>query len=96
MKSWRILKKELLKNKQVAKEYKRLEPRYQLISQLIEARIKKGLTQEELAKKVGTKQSAIARLESGSANPTISFLEKISRAVGSRLIIQVRWGLKSQ
>lgn len=90
MKSWKTLKKELLKNSQVAQEYKKLEPRYQLISQLIEARIKKGLTQEELAKKIGTKQSAIARLEPGSANPTISFLEKISQAIGSRLIIQAR------
>lgn len=90
MKSWRTLKKELLKNKQVAKEYKRLEPRYQLISQLIETRIKKGLTQEELAKKMGTKQSAIARVESGSVNPTIGFLEKLVAAIGSRLIIQVR------
>lgn len=90
MKSWRTLKKELLKNKQVAQEYKRLESRYQLISQLIEARTREGLTQEELAKRIGTKQSAIARLESGSANPTIAFLEKISQAIGSRLIIQVR------
>lgn len=90
MKNWRTLKKELLKNPQVAQEYKKLASRYQLISQLIEARTKKGLTQEELAKKIGTKQSAIARLESGSANPTISFLEKISQAIGSRLIVQVR------
>lgn len=90
MRNWKTLKKELLKNPQVAQEYKKLEPHYQLISQLIEARLKKGLTQKELAKKIGTKQSAIARLESGSANPTISFLEKIAQAIGSRLIIQVR------
>jgi len=90
MKNWKTFKKELLKNPQVAREYKKLEPRYQLISQLIEARIKKGLTQEELAKRIGTKQSAIARVESGSVNPTISFLEKFVAAIGSKLIIQVR------
>lgn len=90
MKTWKSLKRELLKNKKVAKEYKRLEPRYQLISQLIESRLKKGLTQEQLAKRVGTKQSAIARLESGSSNPSVAFLEKIAEAIGSKLTIQVR------
>lgn len=90
MKTWKTLKKELLKNKKVAEEYKRLEPRYQLISQLIESRLKKGLTQEQLAKRIGTKQSAIARLESGNSNPSVAFLEKIAEAIGSRLIIQVR------
>lgn len=90
MKSWQILRKELLKDKEVAKEHERLKPRYLLISQLIEARIKKGLTQEDLAKKLGTKQSAIARLESGNVNPSISFLEKLTQALGSKLIIQIQ------
>lgn len=90
MKNWKSLKRELLKNKQVYKEYKKLEPKYLLISQLIESRIKKGLTQKELAQKIGTKQSAVARLESGNANPSITFLEKITSALGSKLIIQVK------
>lgn len=90
MRTWKSLKKELLKNKKVVEEYKRLEPRYQFISQLIESRLKKGLTQEQLAKRIGTKQSAIARLESGSSNPSMAFLEKIAEAIGLKLIIQVR------
>lgn len=90
MRTWKSLKKELLKNKKVAEEYKKLAPRYQLISQLIESRLKKGLTQEQLAKRIGTKQSAIARLESGSSNPSMAFLEKIAEAIGLKLIIQVR------
>ena len=61
-----------------------------LISQLIGARIKSGLTQEQLAKKVGTKQSAIARAESRSVNLSIGFLEKLTQALGSKLIIQLR------
>ncbi len=90
MKKWKTLKKELLKDKKVSEEYEKLKPRYQLISQLIEARVNKGLTQEQLAKKVGTKQSAIARLESGTINPTIAFLQKVAEAVESELIIQVK------
>ncbi len=90
MQTWKEVKKELLKSKEVNSEYKRLEPRYQLISTLIGARIKKGLTQKELAEKVKTKQSAIARIEAGRINPTIAFLEKISRALGKELVIQFR------
>ena len=90
MKSWKILKKELLTNKKIATEYKKLTPRYELISQLIKARIKKGLTQEQLAKKIGTKQSAIARAESGEENLSFDFIEKISTAMNSKLIIQIK------
>lgn len=90
MKSWKILKQELLKEKDVALEYEKLKPKYALISQLIEARAKKGITQKQLAKKIGTKQSAIARLESGNANPSLSFLEKIALALGYKLKIQFK------
>ena len=90
MKTWRELKKELLSDPGVAREYERLKPRYELISELISARAKKGLTQEELAKKMGTKQSAIARVESGNANPSVAFLEKLAFALGSKLIIQIQ------
>ncbi len=90
MKNWKSLKKELLENKEVAKEYERLKPRYQLVSAIIEARIKGGLTQEALAQKIGTKQSAIARLESGNFNPSVSFLEKVSHALGLTLKIQLQ------
>lgn len=90
MKDWKIIKRELLKDKRVAEEYKRLTPRYTLVSQLIEARVKKGLTQEQLARRVGTRQSAIARVESGRANPSIDFLQRLTNALGSKLIIQVK------
>lgn len=90
MKNWKKIKKELLSDNKTLIEYKKLEPRYALISQLIESRIKKGLTQEDLAKKIGTKQSAIARIEAGNINPTILFLEKITKALGSKLVIEIR------
>lgn len=89
MKSWKDLKKELLENKKVAREYKNLEPRYLIISKFIEARNKRGLTQKDVAKKIGTKQSAIARVASGLANPTLSFLEKLTTAINAKIIIQV-------
>jgi len=89
MKSWNQFKKELLKDKGVRTEYERLEPQYQVVSQLIDARIKKGITQRELAKKMGTKQPAIARLESGNTNPTIGFLEKASKALDTKITVSI-------
>jgi ribosome-binding protein aMBF1 (putative translation factor) len=90
MSDWKASKKEILKDKEVAKEYKKLEPKYKLIVQVIDARLKKGLTQKELAKKIGTKQSAIARLESGNANPSIEFLLKLAKATETELIVQLK------
>lgn len=90
MKNWKELKKELLKEKKVSAEYQKLSSRYQVISRLIEIRIKKGLTQEALAKKIGTKQTAIARVESGNANPTLEFLEKMTSAMNAKLCIHFK------
>lgn len=90
MKAWKKLREELLKDKGVKKEYDRLKPYYELVGQLVEARSKKGLTQKQLAEKIGTKQSAIARLESGNANPSLLFLEKIVGAMGYKLNIQIK------
>lgn len=90
MKTWKVLREELLQDPEVRREYERLKPRYELISQLISARARNGLTQTQLAKKVGTKQSAIARAESGSVNLSIGFLEKLSQALGSKLVIQLQ------
>lgn len=89
MSKWEDLEKELLSDPETKGEYDRLAPRYEVISQLIEARAKKGLTQRELAKKVGTKQSAIARLEGGNVNPTLDFLGKIAEVLGHKLTIRL-------
>ncbi|MEK9176499.1 MAG: helix-turn-helix transcriptional regulator [Patescibacteria group bacterium] len=89
MTDWKELKKELLKDPEVKKEYDRLAPRYAVVSSLIRARLEKGLTQKELAKKIGTKQSAIARLETGNTNPSLDFLEKVVNAMGYKLQIKI-------
>ncbi len=89
METWKSVKKELLKDPEAAKEYRRLEPTYSVISQLIKQRIDSGLTQAQLAKKIGTKQSAISRLESGEANPTLHLLEKIAAAVDKKLVVTI-------
>lgn len=89
MSNWNDLEKELLSDPKIKKEYEKLAPRYAVISELIAARINNGMTQKDVAEKVGTKQSAIARLESGSVNPSVEFLQKIAGVMGYRLSIHL-------
>jgi ribosome-binding protein aMBF1 (putative translation factor) len=89
MKEYSIFKKESLKDPAVKAAYNALETEYQIAAMIIEKRIQEGLTQSELAKKAGTKQSAISRLESGDSNPSISFLSKIAKALDLRLVISM-------
>mgnify|MGYP001593904977 CR=1 FL=1 len=83
-----IWKKEVLKDPALKAEYDRLQPEFAVIRAIIEARRKKGVTQEEIAKRVGTKQSVISRLESGRANPSVAFLKKLARALNTNLEIR--------
>lgn len=77
------LKNELLKDLKFSKEYFRDDSLFKIGRQIKEMRISKGLTQEELAKKMNTKQSSIARIESGRGGiQTDSFLKKFADALG--------------
>lgn len=79
------LKAELFKDVQIKAEYDALEPEYELIKQIIKARAEKKMTQKQLAEKIGTRQSNIARLESGNYNPSFKFLQKVAGALDKRL-----------
>jgi transcriptional regulator with XRE-family HTH domain len=67
--------------------YDALEEEFAVASLLIEARTRANLTQAELASKMGTSQSTIARLESGKAAPSLSTLRRLAKATGTRLEI---------
>ena len=84
------IKAKLMKNAEFEDEYNKLEPRYELISQIIEARKSMKITQEELAKRAGTRKSNISRLESGSYNPSLDFLIKIAKSLGKDVHIEIR------
>lgn len=83
-----VWKKEKLKDQKFKAEYDRLQPEFALIEAVLKARKEKGLTQKEIAKEIGTKQSVISRLESGKANPTVAFLQKFAKALQSSLEIR--------
>lgn len=69
--------------------YDALGPKYALISAMLDARGKKGMTQAEIAERAGTTQSAIARFESGRSNPTLEFASRLSHALGAKLEIRL-------
>jgi ribosome-binding protein aMBF1 (putative translation factor) len=69
------------------KAYDALEDEFALVTEIIQARAAAGLTQEELAKRMGTTQGAIARLESGSTLPSTRTLQRFAKATGHKLKI---------
>ncbi len=90
MESFEQFKKKLLKDKEFRKAYEDLEPQFAVIRAIIRARINRGITQKEFAKRMGTTQSAVARLESGRANPTVALLKRAADALDAKLTISVR------
>jgi DNA-binding XRE family transcriptional regulator len=84
------IKAQLMEDAAFEEEYNKLQPRYELISQIIEARKSMKMTQEELARRAGTRKSNISRLESGSYNPSLDFLIKIAKGLGKDIHIEIR------
>lgn len=89
MRSYTQFKAKLLKDKRIKRAYDELGPEFELVRVLIRKRVERGLTQGELARRMGTKQSAISRLESGGYNPTIGVLRKVAKALDADLKISI-------
>ena len=85
-----VIKAQLMNDKNFEVEYEKLKPRYEVISQIIEARKELHLTQEELARRAGTQKSNISRFESGAYNPSLDFLIKIAKSLGKEIHIELR------
>ena len=81
------LKSRLMQNPEFRKEYARAEEEHALIEQLVRARTAAKLTQAEVARRLGTTQSAVARLEGGKVSPSIATLRRYAQATGTRLIV---------
>jgi transcriptional regulator with XRE-family HTH domain len=87
---WKEHKKRLMKDPEFREEYRALEPEHRLASTLIRLRLAKGLTQEELARLMNTKQESIARLESGNSLPSLTTVKKAAEALDADLEISLR------
>lgn len=75
----------MLRNPITKKAYDDLGLEFELVHLLINKRLELGLTQQQLADRIGTKQSAISRLESGNFNPSLMFAQKVANALGAKL-----------
>jgi ribosome-binding protein aMBF1 (putative translation factor) len=76
-----------MKEPKYKKAYDALEEEFILASAVMDVRSRAGLTQEELARRMGTTQPVVARLESGRSRPSMRTLERLAAATGSRLLI---------
>lgn len=88
MKTLEQFKKQALKREGVKKAYMDLQPELQITRKLALARSEKGFSQREFAEKIGITQSALARFESGKINPTLSFIQKITKGLGLEISIR--------
>jgi len=81
-------KKAWMKDPEFRRQYEELGEEFELARSLIEARLAAGLTQEELARRMGTSQPVIARLEAGH-KPSLKTLQRYAEATGAKLKIEL-------
>jgi len=84
------IKRKMLADREVRAAYDALGAEFDLSQELIAARVRAGLTQAEVAERMGTTQSVVARLESGAQMPSVNTLLKFAKATRSRPIIKLR------
>jgi len=86
--------RKMLKNPEVKAEYDALDAEFALLDECLAARRRAGLTQAEVAKRMGTKAPAVARIESGGGSkrhsPSVTTLRKYAEAVGCKLEIRLK------
>ena len=88
--TFKHFKIEALKDSETKKEYEKLAPVWEIRKKMIRLRLEKGLTQAEIAAKMGTSKSSISRLESGGkvSFPTLATLSKYAEALGCKVKVE--------
>lgn len=87
-KNFRETLNEQLKDPEFKKEWDALEPEYQIIKAMLEAREEQGVTQKQLANITGIPQADISRLENGNANPSLKTLKRLAEGMGMKLKLE--------
>lgn len=90
-KTLKQFKTRALARPEVKREYDRLAEEFEFLDEILKARTAAGLTQADVAARIGTTQSAVARLESpvGKHSPSIATLQRYASALGFRLKVQL-------
>ena len=81
-------KNKALEDPELKAAYDELQPEFDIIQALIDARTKKNMTQKELAEVTGISQSNISKIENGSRNPSLAMLKKLAAGLGMRLRLE--------
>lgn len=88
MSSYNKFKEQLLENPEVKEEYDALEPEFDIIQAMIDARNQQHLTQKELSERTGITQADISRIENGTRNPSLAMLKRLASGMGMRLKLE--------
>jgi len=86
---WEEAEKKMLEDPEVRAAYDELGPEYEVAEQLIRARLESGMSQKELAAKIGTRQSNISRMEGGQQNVSIGMLKKVAKGLGKKVHVTI-------
>lgn len=89
MKTLKALKTALLVDAETRTAYEAQSAEFEIARELISARTRAKLTQAEVAQRMGTTQSVIARLESGYAKPSMRSVERYAEAIGHRAVLRL-------
>ena len=88
MSSYKDYKKRALQNSEVKTEYDALQPEYDIIQAMIDARVQQNMTQKDLSAKTGITQADISRIENGTRNPSLSMVKKLAQGLGMQLKLE--------
>ena len=88
MSSYREYKKKALENPEVKAEYDELQPEYDLIQAMIDARVSQNMTQKDLSEATGITQADISRIENGTRNPSLAMLKRLAAGMGMSLKVE--------
>lgn len=89
MSNYSVFKKELLQNPEVKKEYDELEPEFNIIQAMIDARKRENITQKELSERTGITQADISRIENGTRNPSLEMVKRLAKGLGMQLKLEL-------
>ena len=79
---------EQLEDEEIRKEYENMQPEFDVIRAIVEARTSMNLTQQQLAEKTGINQSDISKLENGTRNPSVNLLKRLADGMDMMLKIE--------
>ena len=89
MRSFKEYKEKALLDPEVKAEYDAMQPEYDLIQAMIDARVKQHLTQKELSERTGITQADISRIENGTRNPSLAMVNRLARGLGMQLKLEL-------